>query len=62
MSRKVMSAAARTRARRRELRAELARVTQIARERMPSAIAEGLVEGRVVDGEIIIEAETDRTD
>jgi hypothetical protein len=45
------------RAQRRELRKLMAQVEAAAREMLVSAIAEGLVEGRIVDGEIIIDAD-----
>jgi hypothetical protein len=55
---KVMSAAARTRAERRELRQLMARVSQVAEQRLREAIAEGLLEGRVEeDGTIVIETD-----
>src|SRR6266404_7173855 len=57
MSRKVMSAVARTRAQRRELRKEMARIGEIAKQRLREAIEEGLLEGRIEDdGEIVIVA------
>jgi hypothetical protein len=53
---KQLSPAARTRAQRKALKAELDRVTAIAQQRLAEAIAEGLIEGRVEDGEIILDA------
>jgi hypothetical protein len=50
-----MSPAARERAYRRHLRAEMERVSQIAKQRLREAIAEGLIEGRIEGGEIIVE-------
>jgi hypothetical protein len=59
MSRKpsrVMTPAARLRAQRRELRKEMARVSELAAQCLRDAIAEGLLEGRVEeDGTIVIE-------
>jgi len=55
---RVMSALARTRAERRELRQLMAHVAAVAEQRLRDAIAEGLLEGRVEeDGTIVIEAE-----
>jgi hypothetical protein len=56
MSRRpVKSALARVRAERRELRKLMARVSEIAKERLREAIEEGLIEGRIEeDGEIVI--------
>jgi hypothetical protein len=52
---KVMSAAARTRAERRELRQLMARVSQVAKQRLREAVEEGWLEGRVEeDGTIVI--------
>jgi hypothetical protein len=68
MSRKVMTPAARVRARRRELRAEMARVVEKMRlalavlddEPMPGAERGVILEGKIVDGDkIVTEAETD---
>ena len=56
MSRKpIMSATARLRARRRELRKEMARIGEIAKQRLREAIEEGWLDGRIEeDGEIVI--------
>ena len=55
---KVMSAAARTRAERRELRHLMARVSQVAKQRLREAVEEGWLEGRVEeDGTIVIETD-----
>jgi hypothetical protein len=52
---KVMSAAARTRAERRELRQLMARVSQVAKQRLREAVEEGWLEGRVEeDGTIVV--------
>jgi hypothetical protein len=65
MSRKpsrVMTPAARARAQRKALRAEMARVAEIAKQRLREAIAEGLIEGRVEDnGEVVIDVEPPST-
>jgi hypothetical protein len=51
-----MSALARTRQQRRELRELMARVSQVAKQRLRQAIEEGLLEGHVEDnGEIVID-------
>jgi hypothetical protein len=53
--RKVMSALARVRQERRELRQLMARVREIAKQRLRQAIEEGLIDGRIEDdGEIVV--------
>jgi hypothetical protein len=43
-----------TPAQKRELRKEMARISELAEQRLREAIAEGLVRGRIEDGEIVI--------
>jgi hypothetical protein len=51
---------ARERARRKALRAEMARIAEIARETTRQLIEEGLVAGRISDdGEIVIDADAE---
>ncbi len=58
MSRRpIMSAAARTRAERKALREEMARIGEIAKQRLREAIAEGLIEGHIEGDEIVIECQ-----
>jgi hypothetical protein len=54
MSARVMTPAARLRARRRELRKEMQRIGEIAKQRLREAIEEGWLEGRIEDGEVVI--------
>jgi hypothetical protein len=53
---RVMTPAARARARRKALRAEMARIGEIAKQRLREAIEEGLIEGYIEeDGTIVID-------
>jgi hypothetical protein len=53
---KVMSPLARTRAERRALRAEMARIAEFAKQKMREAVLEGLIAGRIEeDGEIVLD-------
>jgi hypothetical protein len=53
--RKVMTALARTRQERRELRKLMAHVAAVAEQRLRQAVEEGLIEGRIEDdGTIVI--------
>jgi hypothetical protein len=53
---RVMTPAARARAYRRELRAEMARVSELAARRLREAVEAGLIEGHIEeDGTIVIE-------
>jgi hypothetical protein len=54
MTRPRNTALARTRAERRELRQLMARVSQVAKQRLREAIAEGLIDGRVEDDGTIV--------
>jgi hypothetical protein len=66
MKRKVMTAAARRRAQRRELRKEIARLLKLAEEGlalldepMPGADQGVILEARIIGDKIVTEAETD---
>jgi hypothetical protein len=55
---KVMSPLARTRAERRALREQMARIAEITQRHLREAVEEGLIEGRVEpDGEIVLEVD-----
>jgi hypothetical protein len=54
MTRPRNTALARTRQERRELRQLMAHVEAAAREMLASAIEEGLIEGHIEDGEVVI--------
>jgi len=54
---RVISSAARTRQQRKMLRAELERACELTAEGLRQAVEEGLIAGRIEDGQVIIEVD-----